>query len=763
MGKRKRKKTVAKTNTKKKKKAVEVNRRKREAIGVFLIGLGIFIFFSIYTETTGIVGYYVHRILMGLFGIITYIMPLIVAVLGVLVIVANYKTINKSKIILSIMSFLFILCIIHIIYFDYYKSDSIREFIKSSYMSGMEDKGAGALLSPIIYILYKLLGITGSYIFLIVVFIINLIILANLSFRNVVTYVSDKIENQVDTSKETSKKPFSGANIDISSNNDVPDVKLLSDYVFDMETTDEKKTTIDYDEKPEVKILKAEPAPKPKDEPVRKTDNEPKNKDMLNLPDTYTLPPLSLLNKAKANKKGTRNIDKHIIDNAKVLEETLNNFGVNAKVSQVSRGPVITRYEVQPAPGVKVSKIVNLADDIALNLASSGIRIEAPIPGKAAVGIEVPNSNTSPVLLREVIEGKDFNEHASKVSFALGKDITGRDIIADIAKMPHLLIAGATGSGKSVCINTIIISLLYKVSPEDVRLILIDPKVVELNNYNGIPHLLFPVVTDPKKAAGALNWIVQEMTDRYKLFADAGVRDLERYNDLQEKSGEDKLPQIVVIIDELSDLMMVAPNEVEDSICRLAQMARAAGIHLVIATQRPSVDVITGLIKANIPSRIAFAVSSSVDSRTILDMSGAEKLLGRGDMLYYPVGAHKPIRVQGAYVSEKEVENVVDFIKTQKIEPEYDEQAIEEIETVDKQLKGSEEVDELFNDAVEVVIDAGQASISMLQRRLRIGYARAARLIDEMEVRGFVSGFEGSKPRDVFITREEFEEKYRDI
>lgn len=765
MGKTKKKKTTRKKNTKKKKRTADIKRRKHEAIGVLLMGLGIFTFFSIYTNTTGIFGYHFHRILMGLFGIVAYAMPVIIFIVGILVIVANYKTINKSKIILSIMSFVFILCIIHIFYFKYYKSDSIVDFIKSSYENGMNDRGAGALLSPFIYVLYKLLGITGSYILLIVVFIINLIVLANLSFKNVVTYVSDKIDDISESVEDMPKRPFIGANIDfgsdIGSDNNKSDIELLSNS-FETEASE----TGDKENDHEIKILEPESIVEPdiesKEELVTPLNNA--NTKTITSAELYRFPPLSLLKKSKPSKKRTQNTDKYIVNNARILEETLNSFGVSAKVSQVNRGPVITRYEVQPAPGVKVSKIVNLADDIALNLASSGIRIEAPIPGKAAVGIEVPNSNTSPVLLREVIESKEFNEHKSKLSFALGKDITGRDIIADIAKMPHLLIAGATGSGKSVCINTIIISLLYKVSPKDVRLIMIDPKVVELNNYNGIPHLLFPVVTDPKKAAGALNWIVQEMAERYKMFADAGVRDLERYNKLQAEKQEELLPQIVVIIDELSDLMMVAPNEVEDAICRLAQMARAAGIHLVIATQRPSVDVITGLIKANIPSRIAFAVSSSVDSRTILDMGGAEKLLGRGDMLYYPVGAHKPIRVQGAYVSEKEVEKVVDFIKKQQIEVEYNEDAIEEIQSVDKQLKGSEhEVDELFSEAIEIVLDAGQASISMLQRRLRIGYARAARMIDEMEVRGIVSGFEGSKPRDVLITKEEYEEKYRDV
>jgi len=452
--------------------------------------------------------------------------------------------------------------------------------------------------------------------------------------------------------------------------------------------------------------------------------------------------------------------DEKVKSNAKLLEDTLKNFGITARVIQVSRGPAITRYELQPAPGIKVSRIVNLADDIALSLAATGVRIEAPIPGKAAVGVEVPNGDISAVLLREVLESDEFINHPSKLAFSLGKDIAGQVIVADIAKMPHLLIAGATGSGKSVCINALITSLLYKATPDEIKLILIDPKIVELSHFNGIPHLLIPVVTDPKKAAGALNWAVQEMISRYKLFADKGVKDVERYNEIVDGLEESKLPQIVVIIDELADLMMVAPGEVEDAICRLAQMARAAGIHLVIATQRPSVDVITGLIKANIPSRIAFAVSSHTDSRTILDMGGAEKLLGRGDMLFYPSGASKPTRVQGCFVSEAEVESVVKYIKDQyKDKPDYDIDVMDEI-AADKAKGTSDEWDELLPEAIQIVIDAGQASISMLQRRLRIGYARAARLIDEMELRGIVSGFDGSKPRNVLISKEEFEQEY---
>ena len=427
----------------------------------------------------------------------------------------------------------------------------------------------------------------------------------------------------------------------------------------------------------------------------------------------------------------------------------------------------MTRYELQPSAGVKISRITGLADDIALNLAAAGVRIEAPIPNKPAVGIEVPNKIIDVVTMREIIDTDKFYDAKSKLTVALGRDIAGNVTLADLAKMPHLLIAGSTGSGKSVCINSIIISLLYKAKPDEVRLLMIDPKVVELGVYNGIPHLLVPVVTDPRKAAGALGWAVTEMLKRYKLFADNSVRDLEGYNSIAENSDElEKLPQIVIIIDELADLMMAAPNEVEDSICRLAQMARAAGMHLIIATQRPSVDVITGLIKANIPSRIAFAVSSQVDSRTILDGSGAEKLLGRGDMLFYPVGFPKPLRVQGCFVTEKEVEQVVGFVK-HKETTEYDQKVIDEIEKQAVAEKGSggsggggfDEKDDMLSAAIECVIEAGQASTSYLQRRLKLGYARAARLIDEMEEMGIVGPFEGSKPRQVLMTRQQWLER----
>ncbi len=491
-----------------------------------------------------------------------------------------------------------------------------------------------------------------------------------------------------------------------------------------------------------------------KDAPAQEAPAEPQE-----IEKPYIFPPIELLGTDPQAGQGNNRAE--MVENARKLETTLKSFGVDAKVIQISKGPTVTRYELSPSQGVKVSKIVNLADDIALNLAASGIRIEAPIPGKAAVGIEVPNRETKSVYLRTVLESDAFQQHPSKLAFALGQDIAGNPVVTDIAKMPHLLIAGATGSGKSVCINTLITSILYKAKPDEVKLLLVDPKVVELSVYNGIPHLLIPVVTDPKKASSALNWAVREMLQRYNDFAAYGVRDMKGFNKLMEEKGDEKgkMCQIVIIIDELADLMMAVPGEVEDAICRLAQMARAAGMHLIIATQRPSVDVITGVIKANIPSRLAFAVSSGIDSRTILDVVGAEKLLGKGDMLFYPQGQSKPARLQGAFVTDQEVEAIVDFLK-QSGKPYYTQETIDQITTGGKSGGAdAEEADEFYEQAVELVLQKEKASVSMLQRQFRIGYNRASRLMDDLERRGIVGPEDGSKPRKVLITRSEWEER----
>ena len=480
----------------------------------------------------------------------------------------------------------------------------------------------------------------------------------------------------------------------------------------------------------------------------------------------YIFPPMEMLGLPKKNKNG--NSSEILKSTAQKLQNTLHSFGVEAHVTNVSCGPSVTRYELTPEQGVKVSRIVNLADDIKLNLAAEDIRIEAPIPGKAAVGIEVPNKESSGVYLRELLESREFQEASSHLSIAVGKDLAGKIVVADIAKMPHLLIAGATGSGKSVCVNTIIMSLIYKSSPEDVKLIMIDPKVVELSVYNGIPHLFIPVVTDPKKAAGALNWAVTEMTERYQKFAMFGVRDLKGYNKKLEEIPQEqrttemkKLPQIVIIVDELADLMMVAPGEVEDAVCRLAQLARAAGLHLILATQRPSVNVITGLIKANMPSRIAFKASSGVDSRTILDMNGAEKLLGKGDMLFYPQNYQKPARLQGAFVTDKEVEKVVEFLTDQNTAETYNaemqEQMSKVVQAVQDTRNGGSDVDEYFTDAGKFIIEKDKASIGMLQRMFKIGFNRAARIMDQLSDAGVVGPEEGTKPRKVLMSMEQFE------
>lgn len=473
----------------------------------------------------------------------------------------------------------------------------------------------------------------------------------------------------------------------------------------------------------------------------------------------YVYPSIDFLN--KGGNRGGGLSEAELNQNAVKLVATLREFGVEAEVVSVQEGPSVTRYEIRPQIGVKISKIMGLSEDIALRMAAKGIRI-APVPGKTVIGVEIANQKVMPVFVRDVIASKEFMEHKSKISFAVGKDIAGTTVVGDIAKMPHCLIAGSTGSGKSVCINSLITSILYKASPEEVKMIMIDPKVVELSVYNGIPHLLIPVVTDPRKAAGALNWAVMEMLNRYNLFEKANVRDLDSYNEHQKANGEAPLPKIVIIVDELADLMMASPKEVEEYICRLAQLARAAGMHLIIATQRPSVDVITGLIKANMPSRIAFAVSSQIDSRTILDMGGAEKLLGKGDMLYAPIGESKPIRVQGALITDKEVEQIVTFLK-QNTEVTYDDDVISHIETNGAKdgvspTSDAGDADQMLPECIEFVVELGEASVSKLQRRFKLGYSRAARIVDQMEERGIVGPSEGSKPRQVLITKEQYYE-----
>ena len=581
---------------------------------------------------------------------------------------------------------------------------------------------------------------------------------------------------------------------------ETPDYDSLDDgmsgerfgFGVDVDEKSEFKPEIVEPVKKPVSVPKPEPVKAPKEQALADTaavsevseevDEKPAersaSKDGGSEDKPYRFPPVSLLKAPDYRSKGDSK--EQLEETSKKLEQTLANFGVKATITDVICGPTVTRYEIQPEMGVKVSKIVNLSDDIKLNLAAADIRIEAPIPGKPAIGIEVPNKEPVPVMFRELVESYEFNSEKDKkkIAFAAGKDIGGDVIMGDIAKMPHLLIAGATGSGKSVCINTVIMSILYRAKPDEVKLIMIDPKVVELSVYNGIPHLLIPVVTDPKKASGALNWAVAEMDERYKLFAEYGVRDMAGFNErvaaIEEgtEGRPEKMPQIVVIVDELADLMMVAPGDVENAICRLAQLARAAGIHLIIATQRPSVNVITGIIKANMPSRIAFSVSSAIDSRTILDSGGAEKLLGKGDMLYYPQGLTKPLRVQGAFVSDKEVSDVVDFLKQQCGETVYDAGINEKMESLSKSAGGNAQGaasgaavgasgdgnDEYFMECGRLVVSSGKASIGTFQRKFKIGFNRAARIMDQLEEAGVVSGENGTKPREVLMSEEEFEE-----
>lgn len=761
--------------------------KNREIAGLVIITLGVFFALTIFTSSTGVVGQVVEPVLFGIFGVFGYIIPFLLMIFGVMVIISRKKHVHTKKVVFASIASISIMPLTHIILTSNIPAADFRSYIIDSYSINYAGavSGGGGFSALLAFPFLKYFGFIGALLILFVIILACAVIVTKLSLKKVLTNSADKMKVAIDKQKkimqtkkeekELAKENLKslgneGLYIDTIDSDGLKIFNLEDDYkeidkkpgsnISSHKKNSSKASSFsvnNYDDSLD-KSSATSQIEKQKDESQESDEKIVINKQAPN----YVKPPVQLLSLPNGL-KSTMNRD-DIRSKAKILEETFKSFGISVKVTNVSKGPAITRYELQPAPGVKVSKIVNLSDDIALNLAAPGVRIEAPIPGKAAVGIEVPNKSVSTVALRQVLESGEFRQHKSSVAFALGKDIAGNNIVADIAKMPHLLIAGATGSGKSVCINDILISLLYRAAPKDLRLIMVDPKVVELSVYNGIPHLLTPVVTDPKKAAGALNWAIQEMTTRYKKFAEKGVRDISSYNKSlkKDKDQEDELYHLVVIVDELADLMMVAPHDVEDAICRIAQMGRAAGIHLVIATQRPSVDVITGVIKANIPSRIAFAVASQIDSRTILDMGGAEKLLGRGDMLYYPSGYPKPIRVQGAFVSDKEVEAVISFIKKQS-EPKYDEDVTKEIETsTDKKAKEkrNEDMDELFPEAVKIVIDAGQASISLLQRRLRVGYARAARLVDEMEQQGMVSGFEGSKARNVLIGEAKYNELF---
>ena len=776
------------------------NKKKKKQNNTQDISLILVIIFSIlltvliYTQS-GTVGIALSDFFGGMLGFLKYILPIGAFIVAIKMACVDDDGYISSKLFQYTLLLIFIAVILSVI--QIYNGEinieqNLSEIVKDAYQLGENNIGGGALGTIAAVPLFKLFGKVGT----IIISIGAAIILFATTFGiDVSEIIRNKMQNMVDNSKEKhDQKLEERENKQLQKKEKIAMAKeqakqeKLSQKEKRAKLREEnRRAYLDVDDEPEkdeqIKInLNGRVNPENANTEPDYIENdlfkkeeeqkEDKTKQVLQLEhaisvedENYQYPPIELL--SKGEKKAIKGGAKALTDVATKLQKTLYSFGVQARVENVTVGPAITRYELKPAEGVRVSKIANLADDIALNLAAETIRIEAPIPGKQAVGIEVPNQEKEMVHLREVLESDEFEDSKSKMSVALGKDVAGKVVIADMAKMPHTLIAGSTGSGKSVCINTIITSIIYKAKPSEVKLLMVDPKVVELSVYNGIPHLLIPVVTDPKKAAGALAWAVQEMDNRYNLFAQKGVRDLKGYNALVEKEeGAGKLPQILIIIDELADLMMVAAKDVEDSICRLAQKARAAGMHLIIATQRPSVDVITGIIKANIPSRIAFAVSSQVDSRTILDQVGAEKLLGKGDMLFYPTGATKPTRIQGAFVSDDEVEKIVSFVKSNG-EATYNEDILDTIENsgkTDKEIQetnskeSGEKTDEHLMEAIELVIEAGQASTSFIQRRFNVGYARAGRIIDQMEERGIISGYQGSKPRQVLMTKEKWEE-----
>ena len=779
---------------------------------VVLLVLAAFLFISNF-GVGGVVGSFVSDVLFGCFGLFAYVVPVLM-LLVILFSLANKESLPaKIKVAGLILACLDLAACFHLVVMGKIESTKVVDI----YAYCSDHRGGGGVVGGLLAnFLHNIFGFAGACLLLAGILVICMVMITGKSFVKVMSRGSQKAyesarddmvrrrqvsdqrkeerrEQKEEQKKQRLEKKVSGVGADLlipkNEGNGLQEVAAEPETQAMPETQEmpaipenacmPEETIIGFDEddllknalsRRELEAEKAQEAKARADAEVKMPTNESLQPEAP----AYQFPPLSLL---KAPDKGNQPKEGKawLQETAGQLQQIMEDFGVNATVTNVSRGPAVTRYEVQPAHGVKVSKIVALADDIKLNLAVPDVRIEAPIPGKAAVGIEVPNKENSMVMFRELVESEEFKKHKSKLAFAVGKDIGGKIMVSDIAKMPHLLIAGATGSGKSVCINTLIMSILYKARPDEVKLIMIDPKVVELSAYNGIPHLLIPVVTDPKKAAGALNWAVTEMMGRYNRFAELNVRNIQGYNekidsiaDIEDDNKPEKMPQIVIIVDELADLMMVSPGEVEDAICRLAQLARAAGIHLIIATQRPSVNVITGLIKANMPSRIAFAVSSGVDSRTILDMNGAEKLLGKGDMLFSPYGIPKPLRVQGAFVSDAEVGAVVEFLSGQNCETTSNKEDIEaqmkqmqtamESVTAQDAVGGGNDRDVLFVEAGKFIIEKDKASIGMLQRWFKIGFNRAARIMDQLADAGVVGEEEGTKPRKVLMSMEQFEQ-----
>ena len=798
---RKRKTSSAKKRTRTRQKDFAPFYKEIAVLVVF--ALFIFLFLSNF-GICGYIGNSISTFFFGAFGTTHYIIPAVSFILAILLISNDYSSLAVKKTCFAIL----LLCMVSTIFQMIYNIE-VRDAYSAFVFSGRTHRGGGYLGALICSILYKELGGAGSVLVVLLISVISLILVTERSllsflkkavdFFTVEGYEEDieerlakkkrKAKEVSKEDKETAPRKKRSMHIpDLRSGRPKPSQASPMPPMEPEEKTKQTPIQKDFDDL----IVQEETDKEPKEifEPVQpnaskksfvnKDKNTP-SKPVEILPQVrtkegdYKFPPVSLLEKGK---KTAGNNKEELRQTAQKLQKTLEDFGVHVTITNISCGPSVTQFELHPEQGVKVSKIVNLADDIKLNLAAADIRIEAPIPGKSAIGIEVPNKTNQMVMFRELIENQEFAQARSKIAFAVGKNLAGQVIVSDIAKMPHLLIAGATGSGKSVCINTLIMSILYKATPDEVKLIMIDPKVVELSVYKGIPHLMIDVVTDPKKAAGALNWAVAEMTRRYQAFASLNVRDIKGYNakiesmpDHADEAKGHKMSQIVIIVDELADLMMVAPGEVEEAICRLAQLARAAGIHLVIATQRPSVNVITGLIKANMPSRIAFSVTSGVDSRTIIDMNGAEKLLGKGDMLFYPSGYQKPVRVQGAFVSDKEVQKVVDYLIDKNGNANYDEEVVNHVNTsnigmVSSNGPGADESngrDAYFIDAGRLIIDKDKASIGMLQRAFKIGFNRAARIMDQLCEAGIVGGEEGTKPRKILMTLEEFEQYIQNI
>ncbi len=752
-------KTLPKKRTKKQRFSWTFNmdsKMKHELLGFLFSGLGIFALLALLGFDCGSLGTLCNKMQLHAFGIGAFAVPAFFILMGLRYLV------NKKPVVYS-MKFLgiILLYISSLAFYHHFNSPVGEEIIAEHLPTGGGLVGGVALMT-----LRRFLGIDGTCIALAVLIIIAVVLITKYSVGNGLLKAQKQVETGVKATKEKVSSTYTQLQerrqtevvgkrqfFNQEKKNQTPSAPKERKSILDLSELEDIDLTF-ATQVPQMASTSSMPSAPIKKEPIPE-EEQPQITEQAEQEPTYQLPPLSLL-KQSSNTRPSQ-MAKEINRNAQILEETLENFNVRAKVTDVSCGPSVTRYELEPAPGVKVSRIVNLSDDLALKLATSGIRIEAPIPGKAAIGIEVPNKEFIGVPFREIAESQTFQKASSKLTVGLGKDIAGQPVIADLGKMPHLLVAGATGSGKSVCINTLITSILFRAKPDEVKFILIDPKMVEFAAYDGISHLMAPVVTDAKKAAGALNWAVREMERRYAMFAAESVRDISRFNEV---STEPPLPAIVIIIDELADLMMVAPVDVEDAICRLAQKARAAGIHLILATQRPSVNVITGTIKANIPSRISFSVASQVDSRTILDMGGAEKLLGKGDMLYYPVGASKPKRVQGAFISDGEIAAVIQHIKEQDRVQKEDHVVFPDMVEKNTASDRTSMEDELLEKAIFTVLETGQASASMLQRKFRIGYTRAGRLIDIMEEMKIIGPSAGSKAREILMTSQQVQNTY---